>query len=183
MSTNKELDNIYLNGYSDVVYSWLEGLGLPFADIGQIIDQEYLSRAGFIANSNNCGCIDLFCSENLRYLVSSGGYSAKIADQVNARWEDLLRVIKEDKAHLINNGLDLEDLALDCCNEYEDIGFKIRVMYQGQGRFDITAGYSFDAPYFRGFDLVTFESEFSVNNSNELNEKLKLLTKPVEDSY
>lgn len=175
-------DNINtVKGLKETVKSWLESITVPFESYDRPIDElEFERRDGFIPHSWNRGGLDLIAISDISSLVGSGehmGLSIEewINDQYNEAGQD---AIKEGLIAGTDEYYEFVDNNTQ--GDYSCIAYRIRVMYEGEGILKIYSGYDKDAPYFRWNGKAEFETEIKFKSIDDLNKKLKKVTKKLE---
>lgn len=187
---NKETDNVETLDLLPIIRNFLENISEPFETYltkdDQLSELEFKSMSGFLAHGHNRGGMDLIVITDVMSLVASGAHMGlsvenKINKDYDEAWEDAKNEhpeLSEDKQE------DLEQLHnyVDelTSGEYNQIAWRVRVMYEGQGVLKIYAGYDFDAPYFRWNSAAQFEAIINFKTLTGLESKLNKLISKIE---
>lgn len=178
-SYDKEQDNFETIQAETVVRDWLESIDMPFSDESPSIDAfEFRSRDGFAAHSHNRGGLDLFIWTDAIRLVDNGEHSSlAVSDKLQKGYDDSFNCVKTDNPEMTDD--EIADCLRDESSEYDTVGYRIRVMYEGNGVLCVYSGYDLDAPYFRG-NGMTLAKEIHFKTLKGLARELKALTKHIE---
>jgi hypothetical protein len=182
MGYNKDTDNVDTKELQPILREFLENLSGPFeADYDSINELEYQSRDGFIASSSNHGGLDLLKMASVPLLIGRGEhFGLAIEDKVNEFFEYLLKCIKEDNPELSDD--EVHEKAYEEANEYDDIAWRVRLLYRGDNTLDIFVGYDFDAPYFRWYGPDILETTIMFNDNEDLRKQLEDITDKINNA-
>ena len=64
--------------------------------------------------------------------------------------------------------------------EYNEVAFRVRAMYEGNGVLKVFVGFDYDAPYFRWKNSAKKEYEIKFKTLKDLEKKLNKLLKQIE---
>lgn len=161
--TDKVLDNVETKKLNPIFKEWLESLDMPWNDGNTTIEEfEYRSRDGFSAHDHNRGGVDLINITSVAYLIGSGEhFGLAVEDYVS----------KQDNPNATEE--ELFDIAWEYnSGEYDDVAYRVRVMYTGNNTVEIFIGYDTDAPYFRWNDKPIQEIVINFKNKTDLKKQL-----------
>lgn len=182
--TLKHLDNIDTKrGLKKAIKEFMESIVNPFEVCHESIEEiEYISRDGFMAWDENRGGIDLMQFNNIPGLIGSGGHCGLIIeDKVQKLYEDSIQSMRADNP--LMSGDEVEEAYYTEANEYEDIAYRVRAIYNGNKTLTVFAGFDFDAPYFRWDAKADFEKVISFKTINDLKKQLTPLIKELELAF
>lgn len=190
-SADKETDNFETQKLDEVIREWLDGLSMPFEGWGLSVEAfEFRRRDGFIPHSHNRGGLDLFIQTTVSSLMGSGEHFGTAIEQwTEDSWDaarkDLLEQAKE-RGETVDTDSDsfYDDTYSYCNDDYEGVAWRVRVMYEGNGRLTVYAGYDTDAPYYRfsGEYSHLFEQSITFKTLSGLKRQLERMTKKLEAS-
>lgn len=187
----KETDNFETLNLDATIRDWLETVKLPFEPSTKNIEAfEFRRRDGFIPHSHNCGGLDLFADTTVAYLMGSGEHFGTVIEQwTEDAWDDarkdlLERATEDGETVDVDSDEFYDDTYRYCSDEYLGIAWRVRVMYEGNGRLTVYAGYDTDAPYyrFRGKFAHLFEETIQFKTLSGLKRQLERMTKRLEAS-
>lgn len=188
---DKETDNFETLQLEETIKEWLESIAAPFEGYNESIEAfEFKRRDGFIPHSHNRGGLDYFIQTTVAYLMASGDHFGTAIEQwTEDAWDDTHKHVSEwykERKEKIDEKSDLfHDAVYESCNgDYDGVAWRIRVMYEGQGKLTVFAGYDTDAPYYRfsGKFASIFEQTIHFKTLKGLARQLKQMTKAVEES-
>lgn len=185
----KETDNVETHeGLRETIREFLENLSHPFESQTYSVDEfEFKRRDGFIPHRHNCGGLDLLAITDVAGLMGSGEhFGTKIESWTEKQWDDARDDLKkqaDDAGEEVDTDSEefYDSVYEYCSGDYSAIGWKVRVMYEGNGVLKVYAGFDKDAPYFRE-GLNDFEAEIKFRTISGLARKLQALAKKVEAS-
>lgn len=176
-------DNVITKGILPILTKFVDELEIPFEGYGRHVEElEFESRDGFIPYSHNRGGVDLFDMTDIGSLIGSGEhYHLNIRDMVDDRYNELYEEIA--KEHTDTESDEFYNAVSDAAgNEYEGIAWRVRIMYNGDNKLTIFAGFDDEAPYFRWYRKCDFEKVIKFKNKTDLKQKLKAIKSKVEKS-
>lgn len=187
----KETDNFETHGLEAIIRDWLQhDVSTPFDASVKIEPFEFKRRDGFIPHSHNKGGLDLYTITAVSYLMGSGEHFGTAIEQwTEDSWDrarkDLLEQAKERGETVDADSDEFYDSVYDyCSDDYETVAWRVRVMYEGNGKLTVFAGYDTDAPYFRfsGPFSSLFEQSITFKTLSGLKRQLERMTKALEAS-
>lgn len=183
--TEKSEDNIETLS-SEIVKalkSFVESVELPFSDayIDKTEDIEWQSRDGFIAYNNTRGGFDRIAIIPTYYLTGSGEVQGLVCQARIEEYDaETMADIKKDHPEMTDK--QVYDAMTDEAGEYDDIAYRVRVLYKGDNTLQIDAGFDYDAPYFRWSNASDFEADIKFKNVTDLKTKLTKIVKKIESA-
>jgi hypothetical protein len=166
-----------------VLKNFVESVELPFSDAycDETEDIEWQSRSGFIAYNSTRGGFDRIAVIPTHYLTASGElYGLACQDRVEEFEKDSFEQIKKDNPEM--NDEQIEDTMRDEASEYDDIAYRVRILYKGDNQLQIDSGFDYDAPYFRWSNKSDFEADIKFKNVTDLKTKLSKIAKKIESA-
>lgn len=186
----RESDNFETHEFETIVREWLETVSMPFEASVKVEPFEFRRRDGFIPHSHNMGGLDLYTITDVAGLMGSGSHFGTAIEQwTENSWDaarkDLLEQAKERGETVdVDSETFYDETYQYCSNEYETVAWRVRVMYEGNGKLTVFAGYDTDAPYFRfsGPYSSLFEQSVNFKTLSGLKRQLERMTKKLEAS-
>lgn len=185
--TDKETDNIETLGADQVIRDFFDSLKMPFdGDMTSIEGFEFKRRDGFIPHSHNRGGFDLFTQTTVSRLMGSGEHFGTAIEQwTEDSWDEGRKHVKESSPELDPDSDEFYDATYSACSgDYDGIAWRVRVMYEGNGKLSVFAGYDTDAPYYRfsGKFSSLFEQTITFKTLSGLERQLQRMVKKLEAS-
>lgn len=183
LGLDKYEDNIDTIGVKDLLEEFMNEIEIPIEEnFKKIIELEYISRDGFYAHSWNRGGFDLICITPMRYILGSGIAPSHVHAKCQEVENEAIDEILKDNPQIDDTSDEFYQKLDDyMTSEYNEVAFRVRCMYEGNGILKIYAGFDFDAPYFRWRDVAKNEFEVTFRNRTELKNKLKKILKKIND--
>lgn len=185
MYLEKRLDNIDTTiGLKEIIKDFIDSIELkvPFEGHNQTEELEFWSRSGFAAFNSNRGGFDLINISNISHIINSGEHIGKtIQDYVDKIYKNEIKDLLKEVPQLKENYSDefYNELDSRLQNEYNDIAWRVRIMYNGNKTLTIYAGYDKDAPYFRWREKADIELVIRYKTLNGLKRQLKDITEKI----
>lgn len=144
---------------------------------------EWQSRDGFMAYDHNRGGFSRLSYDRIDHLVGSGTkLTTEVKKWIDESYNDNYSEVLKNNPKLNENTDEFyNELDSSFCSEYDCLGYKVQILYNGNNMIDIVCGYTYDAPYFRGFDVITLQKQIKFKNYSDLKKKLAKLN--TEESY
>lgn len=153
-----------------------ETVSCPFdSDWDSITELEFKRRDGFIPYSHNKGGIDLMFITSIKCLVSTGcGLPKELRAWIYDQEKMAEDYIKKEHPKVKEGSDEFFELFDDYLSgEYNDIMYRVRIMYHGHNELTVFNGFDLDAPYFRGNFRWGQEKKIKFKNKKDLALKLK----------
>lgn len=183
--TEKSEDNIETLSPEivDVLKSFVESVELPFSDAyyDETEDIEWQSRDGFIAYNSTRGGFDRIAVVPTHYLTCRGEIQGLVCqERIETQDAETMADIKKEHPEMTDE--QIEDTMRDEDSEYDDVAYRVRVLYKGDNSLQIDAGFDYDAPYFRWSNKSDFEADIKFKNVTDLKTKLAKIVKKIESA-
>lgn len=183
--TEKSKDNLYILHpvYKKLFERFVGMVELPFSDAysDETKEIEWQSRDGFSAYNSTRGGLDRIAIIPTHYLTGSGEIQGLVCQERIEKYDDeTLADIKKDNPEMTYE--EIEDKMRDEASEYDDIAYRVRILYKGSNCVQIDAGFDYDAPYFRWSNKSDFECDFKFKNSTDLKNKLDKIVNKIESA-
>jgi hypothetical protein len=138
---------------------------------------EWQSRDGFSAYDHNRGGFSRLSFGRIDHLVNSGtSMTSEVEKWVDKAYNQTYNEVLKNNPKLKEQTDEFyNELDSSFCGEYDCLGYKVQILYNGDNMIDIVCGYTYDAPYFRGFDVITLEKQVKFKNYSDLKKKLAKL--------
>lgn len=183
MKTYKSEDNIETLGqkFKDLFQEFVKSIELPFSDesYDETSELEWQSRDGFRAFDSTRGGYDRIVIIRQSYLTGSGEIMGLVCqDKIEKFQQDSFDSIKKEYPDM--TGDQIYDEIQNNESEYDDVAYRVRILYKGNNEVQIDAGFDYDAPYFLWTNESDFEADIKFKNFSDLKRKLKSIVKKIE---
>lgn len=169
-------DNVDTRGLVELLKDSTEPLDELLDFMFQSVEElEYTSRDGFIPHSHNKGGVDFIGITSIKDLYYSGSHhDTNIEVHVNECFNYEEKELKENHPEL-KFGSDEYYEKLDEYLEYEgnQLAFRVRIMYEGDGVIMVHSGWDLDGPYFRWTNKTDLEQKIKFKDKRDLKPKLR----------
>ncbi len=177
MNTLKHLDNIDTKrGLKKALVEFMEQIECKLD--GHVLSQaeafEWQSRSGFAAHNHNRGGFDFISIRDI-YTIETHRLNKHESALVDNAIAYSYKLVKEDNPKMSQD--EIVEVCHNEAGEYDDVAYRVRVMYTGNNTVEVFSGLDFDAPYFRWSNKSSFTKVIKFKTIKDLKTQLnKVLT-------